>query len=140
MSATSKLKLFSSSDSEGSIKIWDSTNTLLREICLDQTLNSVEFLCPSGELVIGYQNNLHLILPEYYLLTTDKSKTKQLSIVDTIAEDNRLEVLQPLVVPYQSLPVFDYKLKYHHTNKRLPTFERQLAGDENTFLHIKFDL
>ncbi|CAF0801787.1 unnamed protein product [Adineta ricciae] len=140
ISATSKLKLFSSSDTEGSIKIWDSTNTLLREIYLDQTLNSVEFLCQSGELVIGYQNNLHLILPEYYLLGNDKSKTKQLNIVDIIAEDNRLEVLQPLIVPYQSLPVFDYKLKHHHTNKRLQTFERQLAGDESTFLLIKFYL
>ncbi|CAF0766338.1 unnamed protein product [Adineta ricciae] len=140
MSATSKLKLFSSSDSEGSIKIWDSTNTLLREIYLDQTLNSVEFLCQNGELVIGYQNNLHLILPEYYLLNSDKLKTKQLIIVDTIAEDNRLEVLQPLIVSYQSLPVFDYKLKHHHTNKRLQTFERQLAGGESTFLHIKFYL
>lgn len=93
-------------------------------------MNAIEFISQNGELLIAYQNNLHLILLEDYLLKTKKSKIKQQIIVDSIAEDNCLEVNPPLIIPYQSLPVFDYKLKHHHLKRRLQRFERQLAGEE----------
>ncbi|UJR27655.1 hypothetical protein I4U23_008936 [Adineta vaga] len=128
ISAISKLKLFASSDSEGNIKIWDNTNSLLREIHLDSTLHTIEFNSQNGELIIAYQDNLHLILLENYLINTKKFKVKQQMIVDCIAEDNRLEVTPSLIIPYESLPFFDYKIKHHHTKKRLQRFERQLAG------------
>jgi len=65
-----------------------------------------------------------LILPENYI----KSQVKQQIVIDSIAEDNRLEIIQPFTIPYQSLPVFDYNIKTHHIRKRLQRFERQLAG------------
>ncbi|CAF1277470.1 unnamed protein product [Adineta steineri] len=128
ISATSKLKLFASSDTEGSIKIWDNTNSLLREIYLDKTLGAIEFLSLNGELIIAYQNNIHLILPENYLINDKKFKTKQEIIMHSIAEDIRLEINQPLIIPYQSLPIFNYNIKTHHIKKRLERFERQLSG------------
>ncbi|CAF3769661.1 unnamed protein product [Adineta steineri] len=128
ISATSKLKLFASSDTEGSIKIWDNTNSLLREIYLDKTLGAIEFLSLNGELIIAYQNNIHLILPENYLINDKKFKTKQEVIMHSIAEDIRLEINQPLIIPYQSLPIFNYNIKTHHIKKRLERFERQLSG------------
>jgi len=128
ISATSKLKLFASADTEGCIKLWDNTNSLLREINLDKTLGAIEFLSQNGELIIAYQNNIHLILPENYLGNYIKSQVKQQIVIDSIAEDNRLEIIQPFTIPYQSLPVFDYNIKTHHIRKRLQRFERQLAG------------
>jgi len=128
ISATSKLKLFASSDTEGYIKIWDNTNSLLREIYFDQSLSTIEFLSSNGELIIAYQNNIHLILPENYLFNLKKFQIKQQIIIDRIAEDNRLEIIQPFNISYQSLPIFDYNIKKHHLKKRLQRFEQQLAG------------
>ena len=130
ISATSKFKLFVSSDTEGCLKIWDNTNSLLREIHLDKTLCAIEFLPSNGELLIAYQNNIQLILPEDYLVNSKKVQVKQQMIGETIAEDNRLEVIQPFSLPYQSLPMFDYRIKTHHSKKRLQRFERQLAGKD----------
>jgi WD40 repeat protein len=130
ISAISKLKLFASSDTEGRIKIWDNTNSLIREICLDKSLCGIEFLSQNGELLIAYQNNIHLIFPKNYLLNSTKFKIKQKIIIDSIAEDERLEVKQLFNISYQSLPIFDYNIKTHHRKKRLQRFERQLAGDD----------
>jgi hypothetical protein len=134
ISATSKFKLFASSDTEGCIKIWDNTNSLLREIYLDKTLCAIEFLPSNGELLIAYQNNIHLILPENYLLNSKNIQLKQQMISETIAEDNRLEIIQPFYLSYQSLPIFNYHIKTHHSKKRLQRFERQLAGKENDLI------
>jgi WD40 repeat protein len=128
ISATSKYKLFASSDTEGWIKIWDNTNSLLREISLDKTLCAIEFLSTNGELILAYQNNIHLILPENYLLNSKKFQLKQQMIPETIAEDHRLEVIQPFQISYSALPIFDYNIKTHHSKKRLQRFEQQLAG------------
>jgi hypothetical protein len=128
ISATSKLKLFASSDTEGCLKIWDNTNSLLREIYLDKTLGAIEFLPSNGELLIAYQNNIHLILPENYLLNSKNNQFKQQVISEMVAEDNRLEIIQSFYLSYESLPIFDYRIKTHHSKKRLQRFERQLAG------------
>ncbi|CAF3364498.1 unnamed protein product [Rotaria sp. Silwood1] len=128
ITATPKLKLFASSDSEGYIKIWDNTNSLLREIYLDKSLCAIEFLLQNGELIIAYQNNIHLILPENYLPNYKKFKIKQQNIINYSAENNRLEISQPLSIPYQLLPIFVYHIKTHHRKKRLQRFERQLEG------------
>ena len=124
------MKLFASSGTEGSIKIWDNTNSLLREISLDQTLCAMEFLPSNGELLIAYQNNIHLILPEHYLTDAKQFQSKQQTIWEIIAEESRLNVPALFHLPYESLPVFEYKLKTHHEKKRLQRFERQLAGKE----------
>jgi hypothetical protein len=124
ISATLKLKLFASSDTEGCIKIWDNTNSLLREISLDKSLYAIEFLSYNGELIISYQNNIHLIFLENYLLNSKKFQIKQ----QIIAEDNQLEIIQPLNISYQSLPIFNYNIKTHHLKNRLQRFQRQLAG------------
>ncbi|CAF2848054.1 unnamed protein product [Rotaria sp. Silwood2] len=128
ITATPKLKLFASSDSEGCIKIWDNTNSLLRELYLDRSLCAIEFLLQNGELIIAYQNNIHLILPENYLPNYTKFKIKQQNSINYIAENNRLEVIEPFSIPYQSIPIFVYHIKTHHRKKRLQTFERQLEG------------
>lgn len=122
------MKLFASSDTEGVIKLWDKTNSLLREIYLDKSLCAMEFLSQNGELIIAYQDNIHLILPEKYIPNYQKTKTKQQIFFNIIAENDSLEVVQPLIIPYESLPIFHYRMKTHHSKKRLKIFEQQLAG------------
>ena len=138
ISATSKLKLFASSDSNGCIKIWDSTNSLMRELIFDSTICAIEFLGFDGEFIFAYQNNLHLILAEDYLLNLKQQKT----ISQIIAEDRQLEIEQVFQLSYQLLPRFEYRMKTHHSKQRLQRFERQLAGEKRLklkFLILSFD-
>ena len=120
--------MFASSDIEGCIKIWDKTNSLLREIYLDKSLCAIEFLSQNNELIISYQNNIHLLLPENYLPNHINFKNQQETFIDTMAEDNYLELAQAFNIPYQLLPTFDYHIKTHHIKRRLQRFEQQLAG------------
>lgn len=102
---------------------------MVREILFDQSLTQIEFLSSSGEFLVAYQNSIHLILPDQYLTTTNLLKHQKTSIKHWIAEDNRLEVIQPFVIPYNLLPLFIYSMKHHHSKKHLSRFERQLAGE-----------
>lgn len=88
----------------------------------------MEFLPSNGELLIAYQNQIHFILPEHYLIDSKKLQLKQPIIWPIMAEENRLNVTSALHLPYESLPIFEYKLQTHHSKKRLQRFERQLAG------------
>lgn len=45
-----------------------------------------------------------------------------------MAEESRLNVPSSFHLPYESLPIFEYKIKAHHEKNRLQRFERQLAG------------
>lgn len=96
----------------------------------DSTICAIEYLCFDGEFIFAYQNNLHLILPEDYLLNLKaKLSFKQQSISQIIAEDKQLEIEQTFQLSYQSLPLFEYRMKTHHSKQRLHRFERQLAGE-----------
>lgn len=88
----------------------------------------MEFLLQPGELVIAYQSNLHILFPETYFGDDKRAKVKLQSTVRNLAEGSRLKVVQPLIIPYTSLPVFEYRMKRHHRQRRLQRFERQLAG------------
>ena len=120
--------LFATADSQGCIKLWDRTNTLLRDIYLDQTLGAIEFLSSTGDLLVAYQNNIHLISTQIYLEEKSNVKVQRNFTVDGIAEDPRLEVNQPVLIPYGLLPIFYYEARNHHEKKRLQRFECQLEG------------
>ena len=122
------MKLFASADDEGWVKFWDKTNSLLREIRFDRSLTQIEFLSISGEFLVAYQDGIHLILPHQYLTQKNRSKYKPTSVKHWLAEDNLLEVIPPMIIPYNLLPVFTYSMKSHHTKKHLNRFERQLAS------------
>jgi len=56
-----KMRLFASSSADGSIKIWDESNHLLRIITLNAIPSSVCFSSQKGDLLIGIGNHLHRI-------------------------------------------------------------------------------
>lgn len=129
ITGTCKLKSVASADDEGWVKFWDNTNSLYREILFDRSLTNIEFLSITGEFLLAYQNSIHLILPDQYLINKNESKNKVTSMKHWIAEDNHLEVIQPILIPYNLLPVFIYSMKTHHPKQHLNRFERHLAGE-----------
>lgn len=56
-----KMRLFASSSADGSIRIWDESNHLLRTITLNAVPSSLCFSSQKGDLLIGIGNHLHKI-------------------------------------------------------------------------------
>ena len=57
---------------DGRVKIWDLFCNLLRELEFDQTLSGLAFANERGDLLVGFQKNLHFVpviefLPNVYL-------------------------------------------------------------------------
>ncbi|XP_022109571.1 uncharacterized protein LOC110989469 isoform X2 [Acanthaster planci] len=66
------LGLFATTSNDGLVKLWDLTNTLVRELCFDASLRSVCFANERGDLLVGFQNHVSYItvstyLPLYYM-------------------------------------------------------------------------
>ncbi|CAF1685593.1 unnamed protein product, partial [Didymodactylos carnosus] len=65
---------------------------------------------------------------ETFLPQTYKIKLKEESVVESLCEDPKLQIIQPFTAAYDLLPKFEYLVKTHHSRKRLQKFEHQLAG------------
>ncbi|XP_077209592.1 WD repeat-containing protein 97 [Paroedura picta] len=68
------LNLFASASRDGSVKVWNSENKLLRHLKLDTIPESLAFANPQGDLLVGIERHLYLIhhkkyLPSYYNMT-----------------------------------------------------------------------
>ncbi|KAL4234274.1 hypothetical protein ACF0H5_005924 [Mactra antiquata] len=67
LSACVRLKLYASSSLDGTIRIWNETNTLVRLLKLKAIPHSVSFCSSRGDLLVGIGNHLHKI-PHYAYL------------------------------------------------------------------------
>ncbi|KAK2148436.1 hypothetical protein LSH36_497g00059 [Paralvinella palmiformis] len=56
--ACHRLGLFCTASEDGTVKVWESTKTLLTEITLDRTLCTAVFLNSRGDLLIGFKNHI----------------------------------------------------------------------------------
>ncbi|XP_074656785.1 WD repeat-containing protein 97-like [Tubulanus polymorphus] len=73
ISVCSRLKLFATSSLDGTIRIWDDHNQLVRMLKLNAVPLSVSFCSQRGDLVVGIDKHLHKInyqsyLPRVYIL------------------------------------------------------------------------
>ena len=56
-----KMRLFASCSADGSVRIWDESNKLLRVIKLNATPNSISFCSQKGDIIVGIGKHLHKI-------------------------------------------------------------------------------
>uniref|UniRef100_A0A6P8IQV6 Uncharacterized protein LOC116303278 n=1 Tax=Actinia tenebrosa TaxID=6105 RepID=A0A6P8IQV6_ACTTE len=59
--ANKSLGIFCSSSTDGFLRLWDKTKTLLREISLDGSLTAAHFLNNRGDVLIGFKKHIFLI-------------------------------------------------------------------------------
>ena len=56
-----KMRLFASCSVDGSVRIWDEANRLLRVIKLNASPTSISFCSQKGDLIVGIGKHLHKI-------------------------------------------------------------------------------
>ncbi|XP_053105113.1 WD repeat-containing protein 97 isoform X2 [Hemicordylus capensis] len=115
------LKLFASASRDGSVKLWDMKNQLLRHLKLNTVPESLAFANHQGDLLVGIERHLYLIhhnkfLPSYYKMKLlcakflEPIKDMPLPISDacfkTLVKENfrRLMHEPPLEEPGSPLP------------------------------------
>ncbi|CAD5122796.1 DgyrCDS11202 [Dimorphilus gyrociliatus] len=67
LSACSKMKLFASSSQDGTVRIWNEMNNLIRCIKLNAIPHSVVFCNDKGNLLVGIGDHVHLIDYKHYM-------------------------------------------------------------------------
>lgn len=82
LSSCPTLSIFASSSQDGALKIWDTDGCQLREITFDASLSALCFANARGDILIGFQNNVHLIgiidyLPKFLLERILKDEAQQ---------------------------------------------------------------
>ncbi|XP_072046831.1 uncharacterized protein [Amphiura filiformis] len=105
------MRLFATTSDDGSVKIWDLTNTLVRELCFDQTLRSVCFANERGDLVVGFQNHISYVNLTTYLPLCSMEKAMQMDFVDEEKEEPvKFNPDLQLWFDLDSLPVYPAEL------------------------------
>ena len=85
LTSSPQLGLFATCSLDGHVKLWSEGNSIVSEINLGSPLASVAFASDFGELVIGIQKDLYMLLPSDYLppnylsLTSKKDDSKDFS-------------------------------------------------------------
>ncbi|KAI8809581.1 hypothetical protein BJ742DRAFT_229573 [Cladochytrium replicatum] len=116
-----KLGIFISASRDGTIRVWDTYNTLIREIQFQHPLESVCIANPWGDLLIGILNRIDIIkcsryLPPGYVTTVQNTRFKEITIEHPIPFDENFEV-----------------------SRTIPSSKRK-SGAKNTFRDNFFDM
>ena len=67
LSCCSTLGLFATSSEDQSVKIWNTDNQLVREMCFDESLCGVCFANSRGDILVGFQSHISLVTILNYL-------------------------------------------------------------------------
>lgn len=86
----SRLGIWASTSPDGVVKVWDSSNVLLREIQFHEKITSITFANDRGDLLVGTQQQVSLIQVQDYLPTTILKKICFMEF-----DDDKLEAPHP---------------------------------------------
>ncbi|XP_053401290.1 WD repeat-containing protein 97-like isoform X3 [Mercenaria mercenaria] len=127
LSACSRLKLYASSSLDGTIRIWNETNTLVRLLKLKSVPHSVGFCSAKGDLLVGIDNHLYKIphyvyLPKSYMFRMVSMKFGKQAAEHPLPETQ--EITQKMTKNDLS------RLKNSHSSFKYSTFTDILTPEE----------
>lgn len=96
LSCCSTLGLFATSSEDHCVKIWNSNNQLVREMCFDESLCGVCFANSRGDILVGFQCHISLVtilkyLPLTYLKILSKMHFENDSFEDHVQFNDLLK-------------------------------------------------
>ncbi|KAL5022160.1 hypothetical protein ScPMuIL_001315 [Solemya velum] len=86
LSSCPRLKLYASSSADGTIRIWNETNQLVRLLKLKSQPHSVSFCSARGDLLVGIGNHLHKISHESYMPKAYRFRMVSMKFLDSVSE------------------------------------------------------
>lgn len=105
LSCCSTLGLFATSSEDHSVKIWNTDNQLVREMCFDESLRGVCFANSRGDLLVGFQSHISVVTIINYL------PPSYLEILSKMHFDND---------PFEEHVQFNDLLKFWYDPERVP--------------------
>ncbi|XP_068741933.1 WD repeat-containing protein 87-like [Montipora capricornis] len=105
LSSCPALGLFATSSEDHCVKIWNSNNQLVREMCFDDSLCGVCFANSRGDILVGFQSHVSLVTILNYL------PLSYLEILSKMHFDND---------PFEDHVQFDDLLKFWYDPDRVP--------------------
>lgn len=105
LSCCSSLGLFATSSEDHSVKIWNTDNQLVREMCFDESLRGVCFANSRGDLLVGFQSHISVVTIINYL------PLPYLEILSKMHFDND---------PFEEHVQFNDMLKFWYDPERVP--------------------
>lgn len=105
LSCCSALGLFATSSEDQSVKIWNTDNHLVRELCFDKSLRGVCFANSRGDLLVGFQSHISVVTILNYL------PPSYLEILSKMHFNND---------PFEEHVQFDDMLKFWYDPERVP--------------------
>nr|XP_039256457.1 WD repeat-containing protein 97-like isoform X1 [Styela clava] len=115
----SRLKLFASSSRDGTIRVWNHFNILIRTLKLNAEPKSIQFCSERGDLLVGLGGNIHRIehqnyLPQAYIFKmvcmqfTDPIDENPIPLDETLTRNLSSEVLRCVKEAKSSYLKFNY--------------------------------
>eukprot|EP01135_Chromosphaera_perkinsii_P000052 Nk52_evm3s24 gene=Nk52_evmTU3s24 len=86
LSVCENLHIYLTSSKDGTIKIWDAENSLIREMQLGTPVTAARFANSRGDILVGVQKHLNIIPVDYYLPAHYLTRLEILDIEDDIHE------------------------------------------------------
>ncbi|CAF0962576.1 unnamed protein product [Adineta steineri] len=91
ISGCSKLKLIATGSLDGTLRIWNGENQLIRMIVIHDNIHSLHFINDSGDLIIGIGDHLYAMSHLSYLPKVIVFKTISMQFTPTIPENKASE-------------------------------------------------
>ncbi|XP_041481235.1 uncharacterized protein LOC121428578 [Lytechinus variegatus] len=125
------LGLFATTSDDGALKIWDVTNTLVRELWFDDTLRSVCFANARGDLLVGFQNHIsHVSISSYLPLSFMELLVEREFEDERVEEPFQFNPDLPLWFNLKTILTFPTDLLMRqHVRKKLPQLRKQILGE-----------